>query len=428
MKKFKGADELLSFIRIFNLIIFLIFTVCYLYQFIYVFVALIKAPIKFTAKANHKYAVIIAARNEEAVISQLIASLRNQKYPKELVDIFVVADNCTDSTASIARSAGATVYERQSKQIGKGYALNFALQNIFKDFPDAGYEGYFVFDADNVLDENYIAEMNKVFDNGYRIVTSYRNSKNYDTNWISAGSSLWFLKEARFLNNARMILKSSCAVSGTGFLVHADIIRKNNGWKHHLLTEDIEFSIDNVINGEIIGYADGAILYDEQPISFEQSWNQRLRWAKGFYQVVARYGLKLARGIFSKHPLSCYDMLMTVLPAMGISVVGVIVNLVFLVLGIMQPGGIGLLVYTTANSIVMTVVNFYLILFFFGVITTITEWRNIHTTPGKKILYVFSFPIFILTYIPIAIVALFKKIEWTPIKHSISKTIEEIKQ
>ena len=76
----------------------------------------------------------------------------------------------------------------------------------------------------------------------------------------------------------------------------------------------------------------------------------------------------------------------------------------------------------------MTVVNFYLILFFFGVITTITEWRNIHTTPGKKILYVFSFPIFILTYIPIAIVALFKKIEWAPIKHSISKTIEEIKQ
>ncbi len=419
---------MLSFIQVFNLIIFLIFTVCYLYQFIYVFVALLRPSVKFTAKSNHKFAVIIAARNEEAVISQLIASIRNQKYPKELVDVFVVADNCTDNTAAIARSAGATVYERQSKQIGKGYALNFAFHNIFKDFPDAGYEGYFIFDADNVLDENYIAEMNKVFDNGYRIITSYRNSKNYDTNWISAGSSLWFLKEARYLNNARMILKSSCAVSGTGFLVHNDIIRRNNGWKHHLLTEDIEFSIDSVIHGETIGYCDSAVLYDEQPISFEQSWNQRLRWAKGFYQVVAHYGCKLAKGIFGKKPLACYDMLMTVLPAMGISVIGVIVNLIFLVLGIMQPGGIGLLVYTTATSVVMTVVNFYLLLFFFGLITTITEWRNIHTTPKKKILYVFSFPIFILTYIPIAIVALFKKIEWTPIKHSISKTIEEIKQ
>ena len=420
---------MLSFIRVFNLIIFFIFTVCYLYQFVYVLVTLFGKRKRLEAEVQHRYAVIIAARNEREVIAHLIASIKKQKYPEELVDVFVVADNCTDDTAEVARGAGAHVYVRENRElVGKGYALDYAFKNIANDFGDKDYEGYFIFDADNLLDENYIAEMNRTFDSGYRIVTSYRNSKNYDTNWISAGSSLWFLKEARYLNNARMILKSSCAVSGTGFLVHADIVNKNNGWKHHLLTEDIEFSIDNVIAGEVIGYCDEAMLYDEQPTEFEQSWNQRLRWAKGFYQVVARYGWRLFKGIFGKKPLACYDMLMTVLPAMGISVIGVIVNLVFMVLGFMEPGGMNKLIIACAMSVITTAVNFYLILFFFGAITTISEWKKIRAKAEKKIIYMFTFPVFILTYVPIAIVALFRKIEWTPIKHSVSKTIEELQQ
>lgn len=418
---------MLSFINIFNLIIFLLFSIMYLYQIAYVFVSFFGKKPKFEADTHHKYAVIIAARNERDVICQLIESIKKQKYPQDMLDIFVVADNCTDDTAQLARQAGACVFERQSDTlIGKGYALNFAFENILPK--NAGYEGYFVFDADNLLEENYIAEMNKVFHAGYRIVTSYRNSKNYDTNWISAGSSLWFLKEARFLNNARMILGTSCAVSGTGFLVHSDIIEKNCGWKHHLLTEDIEFSIDNVIKGEIIGYCDGAMLYDEQPISFDQSWKQRLRWAKGFYQVAKNYGLKLIKGVFGHHSISCYDMLMTVCPAMALSVIGVIVNAVVLVLGLNDFHTAPQLVYTAARSIALTVGNFYLLLYAFGFITTITEWKKIHTTSKKKILYTFTFPIFMFTYVPISIVALFKKIEWTPIRHSISKSIEEIKR
>ena len=93
------------------------------------------------------------------------------------------------------------------------------------------YDGYFVFDADNIIDVNYVREMNKVFDSGYKVVTSYRNSKNYDTNWITAGYSLWFIREAKYLNNPRMMIKTSCAVSGTGYLVDSSIIKKNEGWK-----------------------------------------------------------------------------------------------------------------------------------------------------------------------------------------------------
>jgi len=418
---------LLSFISTFNLIILLIFTVFYLYQAYYVLVSLIYKSEDMTSKKNHRYAVLIAARNESNVISHLIESVKKQKYPSELVDIFVVADNCTDNTADIAREAGAIVFERFNKQhVGKGYALDFALKIIKSKYDK--YEGYFVFDADNLLDENYITEMNKVFDNKYKIITSYRNSKNYDTNWISAGYSLWFLREARFLNNSRMILKTGCAISGTGFLVHDDIIEKNNGWKHHLLTEDIEFSIDNAINGEIIGYCDKAKIYDEQPYDFEQSWNQRLRWAKGFYQVFAKYGLNLAKTIFTKRSFSCYDMFMTIMPAMIISLLSVAVNLIFLSYGLANIEISPMIIQETTGAIFMSFANFYLVLFALGVLTTISEWTQINASAKKKIFYTFTFPIFIFTYIPISIVALFKKIEWKPITHNIVKTIEEVRQ
>jgi len=83
----------------------------------------------------HKYAVLIAARNEQAVIGELIRSIKNQKYPKWLVDVFVVADNCTDNTAQRAREAGAIVYERfNQNHKGKGYALNYLLGEIAKNY------------------------------------------------------------------------------------------------------------------------------------------------------------------------------------------------------------------------------------------------------------------------------------------------------
>ncbi|MDD2397557.1 MAG: glycosyltransferase family 2 protein, partial [Tissierellia bacterium] len=418
---------MLSFISIFNLIIFIIFTCFYSYQIFYVFVALFNKGKNFNALKNHKYAVVIAARNESAVIAQLIKSIKKQNYPSELLDIYVVADNCTDNTAAVAKKAGAKVFERFNKQlVGKGYALDYAFKNLIKG--NKCYEGYFVFDADNLLDENYVSEMNKVFDNGYKIITSYRNSKNYDTNWLTAGYSLWFLREAKYLNNSRMILNTGCAISGTGFMVSDEIIRKNNGWKHHLLTEDIEFTIDSALHGEKIGYCGNAVLYDEQPYLFKQSWNQRLRWAKGFYQVFAKYGINLIKAIFTKRSFYCYDMFVTIMPALFLTLISVGVNLTVFSVSLINIEIYPQLMEQTVGAIVLSVINSYIVLFIMGLITTITEWKNINSSFRKKIKYIFSFPIFIFTYVPISIVALFKfkKIEWQPITHSIVKTIEEI--
>ncbi len=424
-----GGIKVLQFIQGFNLLIFALFTVFYAYQLFYVVAALWhdrkRTPMP-EAKKQHKFAAIISARNERAVISELVRSIKMQNYPAELLDVFVVADNCTDDTAEVAEHAGAIVFKRFNRtEVGKGYALDYAFQRIAKEYASAGYEGYFIFDADNLLDRNYVAEMNKVFDSGYRVITSYRNSKNFDSNWISAGSALWFLRESKFLNNSRMILGTNCAVSGTGFLVACDVLRARGGWKYHLLTEDIQFSIDCACEGERVGYCSTAVLYDEQPVTFEQSWNQRLRWSKGFYQVFARYGRKLFRGVVKRRSFSCYDMLMTVAPAMLLTLASVAVNAFLLVSALLStPVAVGV-VRVTLSSILSSFGGFYLTLLFFGAVTVITEWKRINTTAARKVLYTFTFPLFIFTYIPIAIVALFRKIEWKPIAHTISKSIEE---
>ena len=201
-----------------------------------------------------------------------------------------MADNCTDETAKVARISGARVYKRFNlEKTGKGYALEELLRHISEDYPKNYFDGFFVFDADNVLEENYIEEMNKTFSDGYKIITSYRNSKNYGDNWISAGYSLWFLRESRYLNHARFLLGNSCAVSGTGFFFSREIFEKCGGWPFHLLTEDIEFSVHNITHGEKIGFCKNAVLYDEQPVLFSQSWHQRMRWAKGYRRTYKKH-------------------------------------------------------------------------------------------------------------------------------------------
>lgn len=417
----------------FNTIIFIFLTALYSYQFLYILVSLFH---KYRTKHEeplhklHKYAVAIAARNEETVIGHLIESINKQSYPKDLISIFVVADNCTDKTAQIAKDLGANVYERFNQfQVGKGYALDFLFNKITDDYGKNAFDGYFIFDADNLLDKNYIVEMNKVFDSGYTTVTSYRNSKNYDTNWITAGYSLWFLREARFLNYSRMALHTSCAISGTGFLISNDIVQKQHGWKYFLLTEDIEFSVSNAIDGELIGYCETAKLYDEQPASFIQSWNQRLRWSKGFYQVTAKYGWRLIKSIFvkPKKNLACYDMLMTIAPATLVSLFCVGVNLAMLLTAIDNIYLFRFFYPVITKNIFLSLANCYCVLFLVGLLTTITEWKEIRCSAFKKILYVFTFPVFIFTYVPISIAALFTNVKWKPITHSVAKTVEDMK-
>lgn len=400
------------------------FALLFLYQFFYTFYVLFtdeKEKPLLTDKQN-KFGVIIPARNEEMVIGQLIDSLHKQTYPAELIKIIVIADNCTDGTARIGQEKGAYVLERNSDTlIGKGYALDYLFAHLREQQDDC--DAYIVLDADNLVDGRFVEEMNKGLNRGYLALTSYRNSKNYGTNWISAGYSLWFLREAQYLNNARMRLNTSCAISGTGFCVSRELIEKNGGWPYHLLTEDMEFTVSTVVNGGKIGYCGNAVLYDEQPESFAQSWRQRMRWAKGFYQVFGKYGGKLFKGIF-RGSFACYDMLITIFAGIMSFAVSTLCAVMDLVYWTIYPESNGL--QRAATIMVMFMLFFYLLMLMMGLLTMLTEGENVSgCSRGRKIWSVFTFPIYMATYIPIAVVALFKKVGWKPIQHTVSKSIED---
>ena len=411
-------------VKMINYIISIVFIVCYSYQFLYILVPyVIKGKPMKPARA-HRYAVLISARNEEAVIANLIESVRRQSYDLGLVTTFVVADNCTDATAAVAAQAGAIVFERfDTSKVGKGYALNYLLREIDKLFPERPFDGYFVFDADNVLEENYIEEMNKVFSSGYEIVTSYRNSKNFGDNWISSGYALWFLRESQYLNHARMKLGTSCAVSGTGFLFSQKVLDECGGWNFFLLTEDIEFTVHNVVRGRKIGYCHTAVLYDEQPTAFRQSWRQRLRWARGYLQVFGKYGGRLLSGI-AQGSFSCFDMTMNIMPAAVLSFIGIFSNGAAATIGLATGRDISVI----GESLGSMLLNSYLTLLIIGGSATISEWKRIYTPNWKKLAFTLTFPLFMFTYIPISFAALFaRRVTWKPIAHTRSASLAEIR-
>ena len=411
-------------IRIINFIITAIFAVCYSYQFIYVPISLWmqhkdkknakKADLAsdLTSEEGLKhYAVLISARNEENVIGQLIDSINNQTY-KGGITTFVMADNCTDNTYSEAIRHGAVAYMRKSTtQIGKGYAVEALLKNIEKDYPE-GFDGYFVFDADNILTPNYIEEMHKCHMQGNEAITSYRNIKNYGDNWISSGYGLWFLRESMYLNYTRHKIGASAAISGTGFFFSRSVLKDIGGWPFHLLTEDIEFTINRVCKGRKIAFCRSAVFYDEQPTSLKQSVTQRMRWARGYLQVFQKYGKDLIYEMFHGN-FAAFDMTMNIMPAFILTALSILCNLAYGIIGAVTGNDIMIAIWSMGE----TVFNACAMLFALGVITLITEWKNIHAGTARKIFSVFSFPLFMLTYIPIAFAALFVNPGWKPIQH-----------
>ena len=426
--------RILTTFMYFNAAVVIIMTAAYLYQAVYMLVGFKNRHVEETPKANtnHRFAAFISARNEEGVIGELIDSLKKQKYPEELFDIYVLADNCTDHTAQVSLEHGAMVYERQNKeQVGKGYALDFLYKKVTEVKGEDYYDAFMVFDADNIVDEHFVSEMNKTFDTGkYDAITCYRNSKNFGTTWLSAAYSIWFLREARYVNYPRSLIGTTCMISGTGFLVSSRIMKENGGWPYHLLTEDIQFSVNCALDKKMIGYCDRAVVYDEQPTTWKQSFKQRLRWSKGFYQIDGQYVGSLLKGTVSKknkgYRLGCYDVLMTVLPAVFLTLAVFAINIWAIYTAGSMPYYVKLLFRQEAfRYLTLAVINYYLGMIVIGVLTVGTEWKRIPATNWEKIKYLWIFPLFIASYIPITLKALFCKVDWQPIQHNSAKAFGE---
>ena len=407
LRKYKIELEIFNII---NLIVVAFFIIIFLMQHVHAIVAIFTKKKKWDeATIEHNFGVLICGRNEENVISKLIDSIFSSDYDKNKLHVFVCADNCTDNTAAVARKAGAIVYERFNNElVGKSYAMDFLIKKIMSNPSNNNIECFFVFDSDNLVSTNYFKEMNKVFDAGYEVSTSYRQSKNFDTNWISGCSSLTFFRECSIVHHSRQKLGLGTYVSGTGYFISRRIIESLNGWNFNTMTEDIEFSAWCAINNIKISYNENAIFYDEQPEKLKVANTQRLRWCKGTHQCCYKYHWALLKGIFrSKMKLTCFELLVHVTPFPLLSVIWMIIYLI----------GLGIF-----NLVGIININDFLAL-----IATIKNNSNINASIFKKVLYIFLFPVYVSMYIYLSLKALFVKVKWKPIPH-VSTNVVTLKE
>lgn len=376
---------------------------------------------------KRRYGILIGARNEEAVIGRLLDSIRENDYPQDKVRVFVVAHNCTDRTAEIARSKGATVYEYNNpNERVVGYAYKHFAERINAEGGLDELDGIIVINADNVLTKNYISKMNDAFvaTKGERVITSYRNSYNFGKNYMSCLYGIFFIAACRYESRGRTVCDSSTRVSGTGYMFNAKLLRE--GWDYVTLTEDWEFTADRVSRGMKIEYCDDAELYDEQPTTIPVMLRQRLRWARGHMVVFFTRIRQLLGSLFRpkkkggvRNKFSVYDVSMSIMP---LGVIGICLGLLQFILVALSP----LFGHTAARAwefyglwSCFTFVISYVLTVLSGVLLVLLEHKRIENV-GFFTMFaaVLLWPFFIALNIVLDVIALFvKKLEWKPIPH-----------
>ena len=393
-------------------------TIFWLYQVVVSLCSLVKLKDKpLKVKKDHRFMAIIPAHNEEAVVGNLIESLKNQTYNKDLYDIYVIADNCTDNTAKIAKEAGAIVYERfdETKKT-KGYALNWFLQQKIAE--DAPYDAFFVFDADNIVDKNFIKNMNKKLCQGEDVVQGYRDIKNPSDNWITAGYAIFYWQMHRFYHLARYNIGLSPLLNGTGFMVKFDVI-KPQGWDTETLTEDIEFSLKRIIKGKKLGWATDAIVYDEQPTGFRQSWSQRSRWTVGHIQCIKKYTKELAIAAKENKKMINLDGLLYIVGSIPMF----IITIALLLTNFIMYNSASITTAELIKNLIMYLVPTFVLPIFVGIFAMWLDGRKIKPMAKGLLCY----PLFLLTWICINFKCLFiRNTSWEKINHVRSIKISDV--
>jgi cellulose synthase/poly-beta-1,6-N-acetylglucosamine synthase-like glycosyltransferase len=363
------------------------------------------------------FALVIAAHNEEEVIVPLVENLLSLDYPKELYDVFVVADNCTDKTALIAKNAGALVHQRfNNEKRGKGYALEWMFHRLFK--MERQYEAVVIFDADNLVNETFLLEMNNKLCQGDQIIQCYLDSKNPFDTWVTNTFSLTFWLSNRLLQLARYntgILSN--VLGGTGMCISTKVL-KDLGWGATSLTEDLEFSMKALMYGIKTTWAHDAVVYDEKPLTFAQSWRQRKRWAQGQVDVAGRYLIPLLFKAFRERKLMYFDMAVHLFqPALVmIATFFMLTN----VISALQPH------YTQVFKFVMPWTGWQILSAFQFVYPVAVI--ALERLPWKAFVGLIFYPIFIYSWIPIVFLGFINrnKKEWSHTKHTRSIKYDDV--
>ena len=349
-------------------------------------------------KYSH-FIILIPARNEEEVIKDAIQSFKRQKYPKDNYEIVVVINNTTDNTLGVCNVEGVRCILCERKIKNKGDALKEAFDRLKKEKTDA----YIIMDADNVVNDEFLGEMNKSLNEGTLVAKSSMDIKAKENTWVSSSYAIYFFIQSILYSIPRNNIGASCAINGTGIMIKKEVIDKF-GFNVRTITEDLEFMTLCALNNIKIKFVEGAICYAEHPSDFKVSMIQRRRWTKGIYEGFIIYFNSIIKNMIKRPNIELLDSLLIYSTPLILilSLISIFINLLIV------PLPIYLII--TSFSLLVSYISISLCALF----VCVKSKKKI-----KDFLTgIIMFPIFLLSWQYLNIAVLFKKeVVWDEIKH-----------
>ncbi len=353
-------------------------------------------------EAATRFAVLLAARNEEAVIGSTVASLLRQNYPPELFDVFVIPNNCTDDTAGAAEAAGAKIFTCLAPVHNKGDVLQQAMAAL----QGKGYDAFCVFDADNLIDPDFLARMNDAVLSGARAAKGKQKSLNPGDSWVAGCYDIYRENFDLLHSRARGNIGLSAKLMGTGFVVTCELMEELGGWHTETITEDTEFAAQLAQAGVQIKWVPEAISYDEEPVSFRQSMTQRKRWCSGVLEVGRKMIPKLWYNALSFGNFRAADF-------------ALFLTMPYTQVLMLLPGAWG--IWNTLQTqgwffaLTLSFIGFYA-----GLVLTAFALALIGRRPLKTLWKsILLYPVFTASWLPLHVLGVFHKTTvWRPIVHN----------
>lgn len=409
----------MSIIHILNILSIILIIIGIFLLLLSIMVIIFDKKEKHSINKKAKIAVMIPARDESTVIEGLLKSIEKQSYKVPMKNIYIIVENKDDPTIKISKKYHCNIIIRKSNiPSTKGGALDDGIKYILKQ--KKKYDLYFIFDADNVLEKDFFKKMVPYYHLGYDMVTSHRLLKNKKKKVLPVCSFLTFSLVNGFCNEIKQKHNANITITGTGYFIKGTLINKWKGFPFHTLTEDYELTLYSILNNLKTFYQANAYFFDEQPIHYKDSKNQRTRWIRGYLDVRKKYIRLIKKNLNIKNNNlgSQLNELIGIWPYVFI-ILGTIILLLTNTIGsfwlLSNCINKGLNCFSV---IPITVISIYIIL---SIITTsLIEYENkkLNINMWEKIKTLIFHPIFLISYIPCAIKALFhKNLQWEKINH-----------